>query len=273
MLVLSNNTFGSLARSVVKLKKRSFSWKINLEQSSALLVNCLHLIYGLRALEQLKRAPTSPGSSPFFYLFLLFLLSKLAWPPFFLFFFFIFFCCPRSGLAGCEVQEEDRGAHSLRGCAPPSRSLASDNWALSCTDRGCNLSWTWLQSASVCVTSGQLVVRSSYEPLLAGVWPPCQVRPVVSEEMFNWAQSGQESAKPNLWKEQRGATERFSDVGGRSWDEASNNVTSEGRPAKGVNSPLCEVGSRQFIFGRASNTSSPRANNLGIRTNMTQPTI
>ena len=41
-------------------------------------------------------------------------------------------------------------------------------------------------------------------------------RPVVPEEMFNWAQSGQGSAKPNLWKEQRGATERFSDVGGRS---------------------------------------------------------
>ena len=41
-------------------------------------------------------------------------------------------------------------------------------------------------------------------------------RPVVPEEMFNWAQSGEESAKPNLWKEQRGATERFSDVGGRS---------------------------------------------------------
>ena len=74
-----------------------------------------------------------------------------------------------------------------------------------------------LESATVFVKCGQLIGDFGYEPLLVR-WHFATVpgRPVVPEEMFNWAQSGQESAKPNLWKEQRGATESVSDVGGRS---------------------------------------------------------
>ena len=81
----------------------------------------------------------------------------------------------------------------------------------------CSEDATLLESASVFIKCGQLIGDFGYGPLLVR-WHLATVpgRPVVPEEMFNWAQSGQESAKPNLWKEQRGETERFSDVGGRS---------------------------------------------------------
>lgn len=261
--MLSSNSFGSLARSVVKLKKE-------LSVEKLIWSKVLHFLSIVCILYMVS----SHCKLACFFSFSSFsVVLGLAWPPFFLFSFSSFFVvlglvwpavrCRRR-IEGLTHSEAVCGAQSLSRLRQLSRELPT----------GCNLAWTWLESATVFIKCGRLIGDFGYEPLWVR-WHLATVlgRPVVPKEMSNWAQSGQESAKPNLWKEQRGSTERFSDVGGRSWDEASNNVTSEGRPAKGVNSPLCEVGNRQFIFGRASNTSSPRANNLGIRTNMTQPTI
>ena len=170
--MLSSNSFGSLARSVVKLKKRSFSWKINLEQSSALLVNCLHLIYGLRTLERglhflQDRAPSLP-------FFLLFLFSFSGQPgqlfSFLLFHLFLLSSVWSGRLWGAGGGS--RGSLTQRLCAAPSRSLASDNWAVSCPEDATLLPCLCLQLCLLSVVSWLVIsVMSPCE--LDGIWPLC----------------------------------------------------------------------------------------------------